>query len=56
MATLPSEFSELAGLLCTIILILALIPLTIRVLYDLEKLRRDGWRNSGHKSIRAKIN
>jgi len=56
MATLSFELSisELAGLLCAIILIL--IPLTIRVFCDLEKLRRDGWRNSGQKSIRAKIN
>ena len=48
------SISEMAGLLCAIILIL--IPLTIWVFCDLERQKRDRWRNSGEKSIRAKTN
>jgi hypothetical protein len=56
MAFLSSGLSivELTVFLCAIIL--ALIPLTIRVLCDLESRKRDGWSRPGQKSIRAKIN
>jgi hypothetical protein len=56
MAILSSGLSivELTVFLCAIIL--TLIPLTIRVLCDLESRKRDGWSRPGQKSIRAKIN
>ena len=55
MAILSSELTvaELTTLLCAIIL--ALIPLAIWVLCNLESRKRDGWIRRGQKPVRAKF-